>query len=57
MKELFLSRVNPEKPPELFSFTLQANSSGRNQRQGEPDLHEDLGLPTQEVRKSNANDG
>nr|QRF92547.1 interferon regulatory factor 3 [Takifugu obscurus] len=24
------------------------NSSGRNQRQGEPDLHEDLGLPTQE---------
>lgn len=55
MKGLFLSRINPDKPAELFSFALQANSCGRDPRQGEPDLHEDLGLPTQEVRRANAN--
>lgn len=51
MKVLFLRRINPEKTAELFASTPKANSSGRSQRQGEPDLHEDLGLPTQEVRK------
>lgn len=51
MKVLFLRRINAENPAELFVSTLKANSSGRSQRQGEPDLHQDLGLPTQEVRK------
>lgn len=52
MKALFLRRIDPEKPAELFASAFKASSSGRSQRQGEPDLHEDLGLPTQEVRKS-----
>lgn len=52
MKVLFFGRrTSPEKPAELFPSTLKANSSGRSQRQGEPDLLEDLGLPTQEVSK------
>lgn len=51
MKGLFLRRINPEKPAELFSFTLIANSSGRFERQREPAQHEDLSLPIQEVRK------
>lgn len=50
MKVLFLRRINPEKPAELFASALKANSSGRSQKQGEPERHEDLGLPTQEVR-------
>uniref|UniRef100_H3DCK5 Interferon regulatory factor 3 n=1 Tax=Tetraodon nigroviridis TaxID=99883 RepID=H3DCK5_TETNG len=48
--------ANPHKvfrwPEESSSASkpvgVQASSSGRSQRQGEPDLHEDLGLPTQE---------
>lgn len=51
MRELLPRRITPENPTELFVFTLKANSSARAQRQGEPDLYEDLGLPTQEVRK------
>lgn len=51
MKVLFLRRTEPEKPAELFASALKVNSSGRSQREGEPDLHEELGLPTQEVRE------
>lgn len=52
MKVLFFwRRISPEKPAELFASTLKADSSGRSQQQSEPDLHKDLGLPTQEVSK------